>query len=123
MSADGNANASKKQMLDKGQNTNDDFNQMSDCSSAEMSSTKKETITSSKENTQIMDITSPSTATALSTSSGNIKAENKCASKQQSLYNVSSSPTDSSALSAAQSKFIILGMKLKYLKPCKIILQ
>ena len=103
-------------MLDKGQNTNDDFNEMSDCSSTEMSSNKKENfITSAK---GIRNITSPSTATtALSTSSENIKAENKFTSKQHSLYNVASSPPDSSALSA-NSKLIILGMQFNELKPC-----
>jgi hypothetical protein len=92
-------------MLDKGQNTLDEFNEMSDCSSTERSSTKN---TSAK---GIRSITSPSTATtALSSYSENIKAENKFTSKQHSLFNVSSPPPDSSALSA-KSKLFILGMQ------------
>ena len=99
-------NANKKQMLDKGQNTNDDYKiQVSD------SSTKNETITS-KENSKLKNsISSTSATNALSPSSSeNITVENICTSSKQQLSNNDSSC--SSALSE-KSKLTIISMSHK----------
>jgi hypothetical protein len=105
-STDGNANGNKKEMLDKGQNTNDDFNQVSDSFSAELSSTKE--ITNSRETANNKISTSPN---ALSSSSeNNVIAENVCTS------NKISAPSASSALSA-NSKRIIISMVLIQVNP------
>ena len=105
-------NANKKQMLDKGQNTNDDYKiQVSD------SSTKNETITS-KENSKLKNsISSTSATNALSPSSSeNITVENICTSSKQQLSNNDSSC--SSALSE-KSKLTFISMphkKLPFIK-------
>ena len=99
-------NANKKQMLDKGQNTNDDYKiQVSD------SSTKNETITS-KENSKLKNsISSTSATNALSPSSSeNITVENICTSSKQQMSNNDSSC--SSALSE-KSKLTIISMPHK----------
>ena len=93
-------------MLDKGQNTNDDYKiQVSD------SSTKNETITS-KENSKLKNsISSTSATNALSPSSSeNITVENICTSSKQQLSNNDSSC--SSALSE-KSKLTIISMSHK----------
>ena len=99
-------------MLDKGQNTNDDFNQVSDSSSAELSSAKKE-ISDSKETANNEISTS---SNALSTSENNAIAENNCTSQLNKT-----SPSASSALSA-NSKLIIISMLLIQINPsyCKV---
>ena len=93
-------------MLDKGQNTNDDFNQMSDSSSADLlSSTKKE---NSRETANNKISTSPN---ALSTSSeNNVVAENNC------TVDKTSSSSASPAL-YANSKLIIISMVLIQVNP------
>ena len=93
-------------MLDKGQNTNDDYKiQVSD------SSTKNETITS-KENSKLKNsISSTSATNALSPSSSeNITVENICTSSKQQMSNNDSSC--SSALSE-KSKLTIISMPHK----------
>ena len=98
-------------MLDKGQNTNDDFNQLSDSSSAELSSAKKE-ITNSKQNANNEISTSPN---ALSSSEKNVIAENKCTSSLKET----SSPAASSTLSE-NSKLITISMILFKSTPSSI---
>ena len=107
LSTDGNANANKKQMLDKGQNTNDDYNSQLSDSSTEMSSSNiKNEIITSKENKKLNNSTS--TTNALLSSSDNLKnAENYRTSSEPSISNVSSSALSSN------SKFIIIGMVFK----------
>ena len=88
-------NANKKQMLDKGQNTNDDYKiQVSD-------SSNKNEIISSKENSKLKNsISSTSATNALSPSSSeNITVENVCTSSKQQLSN-----NDSSCPSALSEK-------------------
>ena len=94
-------------MLDKGQNTNDDYNSQLSDSSTEMSSSNiKNEIITSNENTKLNNSTS--TTNALLSSSDNLKnAENYRTSSEPSISNVSSSALSSN------SKFIIIGMVLK----------
>ena len=93
-------------MLDKGQNTNDDYKiQVSD------SSTKNETITSKENSNHKNSISSTSATNALSPSSSeNITVENICTSSKQQLSNNDSS--SSSALSE-KSKLTIISMSHK----------